>query len=418
MKVFVTLFFALLLQVALADTTRVLFIGNSYIYSNDLPGLVRQLALSMGDTVETGMSAPGGHTFQQHSTNPTTQAFIALGNWDFVVLQEQSQRPAFPPEQVAQEVLPYATQLVQQVRSANPCTEVIFMMTWGRENGDAANCPNYPPLCTYDGMQQRLRESYLLMAQQNDAWCTPMGVVWQAHRNAFPDRGLYTDGSHPNMLGSYLAANTLVGTMKRASTAAASFVPNALEADEALFVRTLASGIVLDSLGTWNIGVNDPTALFDVNDLGGGSFLFANNTAEAVSQSWSFGDGSTSNEFDPLHTYTTPGMYTVALITADACGRTDTATAEVEFVPSSIGEDQRATVATLDVDHTTGLLRWHGPDHAGQLELIDTSGRTLLMRQMPAGSTVVHRPTGSTGTLLWRFTSPSGERLGGRTLLR
>ena len=47
-----------------ADTTRILFIGNSYINSNNLPGMVAQLAASLGEEVETMMVVPGGSTFE------------------------------------------------------------------------------------------------------------------------------------------------------------------------------------------------------------------------------------------------------------------------------------------------------------------------------------------------------------------
>ena len=70
-----------------AQVTRVLFIGNSYTYSNDLPGLFTQLAGSLGNTVETAMVAPGGFTFEGHTTNPASQNAIAQGDWDVVVLQ-------------------------------------------------------------------------------------------------------------------------------------------------------------------------------------------------------------------------------------------------------------------------------------------------------------------------------------------
>ena len=63
-----------------ADTTRVLFIGNSYTYSNDLPAMFRLLALSMGDTVETAMVAPGGTTFAFHASNPVAP----LSHWPVV----------------------------------------------------------------------------------------------------------------------------------------------------------------------------------------------------------------------------------------------------------------------------------------------------------------------------------------------
>ena len=56
-----------------AQTTRVLFIGNSYTSVNDLPEMTRQLALSLGDTLIVANSSPGGYTFQQHTANDRAQ---------------------------------------------------------------------------------------------------------------------------------------------------------------------------------------------------------------------------------------------------------------------------------------------------------------------------------------------------------
>ncbi|MCB0764529.1 MAG: hypothetical protein KDB84_07475, partial [Flavobacteriales bacterium] len=79
-----------------AQQTSVLFIGNSYTYVNDLPNTFRQLALSLGDTVVVGSSAPGGYTLFQHSTYAPTLAAIASRPWDYMVMQEQSQLGALP----------------------------------------------------------------------------------------------------------------------------------------------------------------------------------------------------------------------------------------------------------------------------------------------------------------------------------
>lgn len=45
-----------------AQQKNVLFIGNSYTGVNDLPFLVKNLALSMGDTIFTDANTPGGYT--------------------------------------------------------------------------------------------------------------------------------------------------------------------------------------------------------------------------------------------------------------------------------------------------------------------------------------------------------------------
>ena len=149
-------------------------------------------ASSLGDSVYYDSNTPGGYTFQGHSTNATSLSKIAFGNWDYVFLQEQSQIPSFPPSQVATDCFPYASILVDSILSSNPCAEPVFFMTWGRENGDQSNCANYPPLCTYDGMQARLRESYLQLSIDNNCTVSPVGAAWKYVRDQYPSIGLYT----------------------------------------------------------------------------------------------------------------------------------------------------------------------------------------------------------------------------------
>jgi len=66
-----------------ATKIRVLFIGNSYTYVNDLPDKISKLALSGDDTLIYNSNAIGGYSLQQHSNDATTKSLIAQGNWDY-----------------------------------------------------------------------------------------------------------------------------------------------------------------------------------------------------------------------------------------------------------------------------------------------------------------------------------------------
>jgi len=50
-------------------------------------------------------------------------------------------------------------------------------MTWGRKNGDAANCPSYPAMCTYEGMDTTIRNSYLNLTANINGEVSPVSVV-------------------------------------------------------------------------------------------------------------------------------------------------------------------------------------------------------------------------------------------------
>ena len=235
-----------------AQTTRkVLFIGNSYIYTNDLPNMIKTLAAGCGDTLEYSQSTPGGCTFQNHLSNSTTLSLIQQGGWDDVVLQEQSQLPSFPYSQVQNECFPYAEQLCQTIRGTTPQAMVVFFMTWGRRDGDASNCANYPPLCTYEGMDSLLCARYTEMAEHNHAALSPVGRVWNHLRNEHPEIELYSsDGSHPSAVGSYAAAVTFYTILFQRSP---SCISNdlAVDAAAAQAVRETVEQVVYDRLDYW-----------------------------------------------------------------------------------------------------------------------------------------------------------------------
>lgn len=254
MKRILTLTLLLVAGILLANaqsSRKVLFIGNSYIYTNDLPNMIKTLASDCGDTLEYSQSTPGGCTFQNHLSNSTTLSLIQQGGWDHVVLQEQSQLPSFPYSQVQNECFPYAEQLCQTIRGTTPQAMVVFFMTWGRRDGDASNCANYPPLCTYEGMDSLLCARYTEMAEQNHAALSPVGRVWNHLRNEHPEIELYSsDGSHPSAVGSYAAAVTFYTILFQRSP---SCISNdlAVDAAAAQAVRETVEQVVYDSLDYW-----------------------------------------------------------------------------------------------------------------------------------------------------------------------
>lgn len=241
-----------------AQTTKeVLFLGNSYTAVNNLPLLVSDIATSKGNTLTYDSNTPGGYTLNGHSTNTTSLAKINSNNWDYVVLQEQSQIPSFPQSQVATDCYPYADSLNRFIKENDSCTVTMFYMTWGRENGDASNCAGWPPVCTYDGMQAQLRESYVNMMGYYNAELSPVGAAWKYTRDNDPTIQLYTaDESHPSIHGSYLAACVFYAAIFQETPVGAAF-PATITSGDALILQQNAHAVVMDSLTVWNIG-SDP----------------------------------------------------------------------------------------------------------------------------------------------------------------
>ena len=76
--------------------------------------------------------------------------------------------------------------------------------------------------------------------------------------------------------------------------------------------------------------------------------VFTNTSQNATQYLWSFGDGNTSNEANPVHTYTLPGMYVVTLQATNECG-TDEESDAVEMMGS-------APVGAFGASETTGCV--------------------------------------------------------------
>lgn len=312
----------------------VLFIGNSYIYTNNVPEILEFICLANNDTLYRDQNTPGGYTLEAHSTNGITTSLINSQPWDIVILQEQSQRPAFPQSQVETDVYPYATDLYNKIKAHNSCTEVMFMMTWGYKNGDASNCAFYPPICTYSGMQDGIRTSYLRMALDNNANVAPVGAAWKVVRDSFPNIDLYSpDESHPSLSGSYLEACVLYASIFHKSPVGNTYTAG-LNATDAEVLQSIAAIVTLDSLEQWQQYGNLPYARYLYSQTAN-TISFQNLSQRATGYSWDFGDGNISIAQDPVHTYARDSIYTVTLTAVNSCN-TEVYTSLINTYPDGV----------------------------------------------------------------------------------
>ena len=81
-----------------------------------------------------------------------------------------------------------------------------------------------------------------------------------------------------------------------------------------------------------------PEAAFTVEDMGNGQFAFTDqSTNDPTSWLWDFGDGSTSTEQNPQHTFQGSGDFTVCLTATNAAG-SDSSCTELSVVISSVDD--------------------------------------------------------------------------------
>lgn len=220
--------------------TRILFVGNSFTFFNDFPGMFANLAQSSGRVVQVDMVARGGWTCADHANSAETLDAIAHGKWDYVVLQEQSQLPALA-DQRREKMYPALRTLDEKIRESG-ATPILFM-TWAWKNG----LPEYG-LSDYYMMQDEVQSGYLEIANELDVMVAPVGMVWQDALSKDSQLDLWQiDGIHPSKEGSYLAALVFYVVLFQHNPEELTYFAD-LEESEAQFMQTIAAGAILSGI--------------------------------------------------------------------------------------------------------------------------------------------------------------------------
>ncbi len=255
------LIFAVLVFVSFtiySDTTHVLFIGNSYTEFNNLPLLFTQLSAAGGRTVYTEMSAPGGYTLEGHTQLQESLDKIRSRQWQYVILQEQSQYPTIDYYRY-NSMYPSARSLDSLISITGSNT--MFYMTWGRKYG-GEQCINghcSPVFRDYFHMQDSLESAYNTIASQLNAQLSPVGLAWKRARMLDTAIELWDmDYSHPSLKGSYLAACVFYAKIFGVSPVGLNFYAGLLPA-EALWLQQVAAGEVI---GIANSNITIPESFF------------------------------------------------------------------------------------------------------------------------------------------------------------
>ena len=228
--------------------TKVLFIGNSYTYWNKLHGLLKDLACSGGYHLSASSDTHGGYRFLDHAGDADTLAKINSQAWDFVILQDQSQAPAMKPEDVAANSLPHAITLAAAVLANNPNTQIVYYVTWGREKGDAEKCADYAKVCTFSGHTEAILEGYTLYQEATGGILAKVGTAWEAVVNdkeaPFESGVLWrSDQSHPELLGSYLAAATIYAALFNESPVNLK-IPDGISKENGIYLQQTAASVM------------------------------------------------------------------------------------------------------------------------------------------------------------------------------
>ncbi len=184
---------------------RILFVGNSYIYYNNLPEILAKLGeAGHQKKVEYTMLAPGGWRLSDHWEHGQFKAALQSTKYDYVVLQDQSQLgdntvvDGKPRITTDENFRPYALDMVKAIQQAGAIP--VLYVTWAKK--------------AVPEDQAALTNAYMKVAKETKSVVAPVGVAWAEIRTDAPEIELFVaDGSHPSQAGSYLAACVFYATI-------------------------------------------------------------------------------------------------------------------------------------------------------------------------------------------------------------
>lgn len=208
----ILLLFLLLLPLSAKDKLRVLMIGNSYTAQTrqEVAGFLKA---DPEIDLEFASHAPGGNFLEQHANNPKV-AELLKREWDVVVVQEQSQLPAFAMNGDAGAMKRFeqgGTDLIAMVRKSPGKPRILLFQTWARHaDGDKRGTLDH-----FGGKPERMQDAlakgyeHLRKKAGGKIEVVEVGRAferWYAEKG-YADRKFSLhkpDGSHPSKLGAYL----------------------------------------------------------------------------------------------------------------------------------------------------------------------------------------------------------------------
>ncbi|MBE6604060.1 MAG: hypothetical protein E7636_07075 [Ruminococcaceae bacterium] len=171
---------------------KLLFIGNSHTYYNDVAGTVLSLLEATGEKSHVTMLTRAGKSLGHHVTDPAVSFNIRYGRYDFIIAQDRGsvfEAEAFEQGAVA----------IKQMADAVGARFMLFM-PWSPRDNRAA--------------QRDMTEGYLSFCRRTDCRFAPVGEAFTRLLATEQPEALYReDGNHATALGGYAAAVTIFYTV-------------------------------------------------------------------------------------------------------------------------------------------------------------------------------------------------------------
>lgn len=211
-----------------ADETtpiKILFIGNSSTYYNNMPFMIEGLAKADNINCEIKTITASNYKLSQFATsgnsyNTEIMNTLAMEKWDYVVLQEHRE----PIMQNIEKTESALTTLKTAIDNSGAKT--VLYETQADFMGRDFTINGSSIYFDHNTLQYYMNKNYYYLSGLLDCSLAPAGLYYTRCINTYPEINLYnTDMIHPSLEGSYLAACVLYQTIFNKSAFNNQFLP-------------------------------------------------------------------------------------------------------------------------------------------------------------------------------------------------
>ena len=174
---------------------KILFLGNSHTYFNDMPQVFKEICQAYGIDVDVTMLAFPGVTYGWHLKEKYHLRFaLTYGEYQYIIMQQASHSPCPSME----ETLRDGTEIIELARK-NGVTP-IQTIPWAEER--------------IPQNQEKINRIYQELHRRTGVTLNPVGYVFERLKEELPELSLYwKDGEHASCYGSYVNALTTFSTL-------------------------------------------------------------------------------------------------------------------------------------------------------------------------------------------------------------
>ncbi|MGG6231535.1 SGNH/GDSL hydrolase family protein [Tenacibaculum sp. SDUM215027] len=169
---------------------RILFVGNSLTYTNNMPEILEYIGKQQGITIKTKSLCFPNYAIIDHINDGKLQKLLAKKQFDYVIVQQGPSSQAEGKRMLVQDGATIRA-LCEQYN-----TKLSYFMVW----------PSVRYYHTFD----KVIENHEFASKQNNSLLFPVGNLWKEYNTYKGKQSLYSlDSFHPSTAGSFLAALTI-----------------------------------------------------------------------------------------------------------------------------------------------------------------------------------------------------------------